>query len=470
MAYKILWYSIPALHDNSNGAAIHSKIMLEALVQRGIQVKVLNALVGDDIHGLEIFNSIGVQLKDTPDRKILQFTDNGVEYFIAKTKGHTEPSILMEDQNLIFDIYQQLIEKYQPDLIMGYSGDIFSTVLRNEARARNIPCIYVLHNGYHLNFGFISCNTVIAPSQACVKLYREKTGIEVQAVGQFIDPERVVSSQRLLPENKEKIKYVTMVHPNAVKGLAIFVKLHQVFAKKHPEIPFLVVENVGKGLQETLKQLHYIDGTPFIQEGQSNNAEQIQTAEHTNDPRLIYDVSRVVITPSLCFEAWCCVASEAVMNGIPVVATTSGGLPEAVNGGGILLPPPESTKKDNFCLPTDEEIAPWVEALERCLNEDWTQACKKASDEIDLERSIDRLLKVIEPLMQQGQKDKDVYAHSAYFSDLIMQKRRMINTQQKSQKDHQSAAAVGFTQVAVRAQPKPNSKSSKKNKSKSRKK
>lgn len=465
MAYKILWYSIPALHDNSNGAAIHSKIMLEALARRGIQVKVLNALVGDNVRGLEIFNSIGAQLKDTPERKVLQFTDNGVEYFVAKTKGHTEPTILMEDQNLVFDLYQQLIEKFQPDLIMGYSGDVFSTVLRREARARGIPCIYVLHNGYHLNFGFVACNTVIAPSQACVKLYRENTGVEVQAVGQFIDPERVVSTQRSLPENQDKIKYVTMVHPSAAKGLAIFVKLHQVFAQKHPEIPFLVIKNMG-GYQETLNQLHYPDGTPFVQEGQSCSAEQIQTAEHTNDPRLFYDISRVVITPSLCFEAWCCVASEAVMNGIPVVATTSGGLPEAVNGGGILLPPPESTQKDNLCLPTDEEIAPWVEALERCLNEDWTEACQKASAEIDLERSVDRLLTVIEPLMQQGQKEKDVYAHSAYFSDLTMQKRRMANNQQKGQQNHQAAAAAGFTQVAVRAQSKPNSKSSKKNKSK----
>ena len=182
MAYKILWYSIPALHDNTNGAAIHSKIMLEALARRGIEIKVLNALVGDDVRGLEVFNRIGAQIGDNKERKVLQFTDSGVEYFVAKTQGHTEPTILVSDQNLVFDLYQQLLEKFQPDLIMGYSGDVFSTVLRREAQARGIPVVYVLHNGYHRGYGFVACDLVVAPSQICAQSYLEQDGIDVKAI------------------------------------------------------------------------------------------------------------------------------------------------------------------------------------------------------------------------------------------------------------------------------------------------
>ena len=36
MANKILWYSVPSLHDSSNGAAIHNKVLLEALAARGL--------------------------------------------------------------------------------------------------------------------------------------------------------------------------------------------------------------------------------------------------------------------------------------------------------------------------------------------------------------------------------------------------------------------------------------------------
>ena len=466
MAYKILWYSIPALHDNTNGAAIHSKIMLEALARRGIEIKVLNALVGDDVRGLEVFNRIGAQIGDTKERKVLQFTDSGVEYFVAKTQGHTEPTILVSDQNLVFDLYQQLLEKFQPDLIMGYSGDVFSTVLRREAQARGIPVVYVLHNGYHRGYGFVACDLVVAPSQICAQSYFEQDGIDVKAIGQFIDSERVLAQHR---DQKDKIQYVTLVNPTPAKGIAIFVKLHEVFAQKHPEVPFLVVKSVGD-YHQTLRQLHYPDSTPFVAEGQPCSADSIQVAEHTDEPRLIYDVSRVVVTPSLCFESWGCVASEAVMNGIPVLSTNSGGLPEAISGGGILLEPPESTKKDNLCLPTDEEIAPWVEALERCLNEDWTEACDQATEALGLEHSIDRLLGYIEPLMQKAQKQRDVFGQSAYFSDLCMKRRKQAfeqkaaqQQQAQAQAQHQGLAAAGVTRIAVRNQVKTGSKSSKKN-------
>lgn len=476
MANKILWYSIPALHDNTNGAAIHSKIMLETLVAHGYEVKVLNALVGDDVRGLEVFNRIGAQIGDNPQRKFLQFTDNGVEYFVAKTQGHTEPTIEVKDQNLVFDLFQQLLIKFQPDVVMGYSGDIFSTMVRSEAQARGIPVVYVLHNNYHRDFAFTACNLVVAPSHACAKFYHDNDGIDVKAIGQFIDVERIKAKQR--EAHPENIKYVTLINPTPTKGLAIFVKLNEVFAKKHPEIPFLVVHSVGN-YQAILRKLHYADGTPLIKEeapkanadetiqvvaaadsSADNPVHRIQIAEHTDAPHLIYDISRVVVTPSLCQESWGCVASEAVINGIPVVATTQGGLPEAINGGGILLPPPASTLKDPCCLPTDEEIAPWVEALERCLNEDWTERCHTASKAIDIEESFKRLMSYLQPLMDKGSKERNVFARSVYFSDYSMQRRKKQHEMQQ-----QRQGAAHGARIPLHGQPKPGSKSSKKNRS-----
>lgn len=482
MANKILWYSIPALHDNTNGAAIHSKIMLETLVAHGMEVKVLNALVGDDVRGLEIFNRIAANVGDSKERKFLQFTDKGVEYFVAKTQGHTEPTMQVKDQSLMFDLFQQLLEKFQPDVVMGYSGDIFSTVVRMEAQARGIPVVYVLHNSYHRDFAFNACNLVVAPSQACAQSYLEHDGIDVKAIGQFIDIERIKAKQR--SAHPENIKYVTLINPTAVKGLAIFVKLHEVFAQKHPEVPFLVVHSVGD-YQATLRRLHYADGTPLIKDtpnatnatgsagsvgnesvqNDSNVVNRIMVAQHTDSPGLIYDISRVVVTPSLCQESWGCVASEAVINGIPVLATNQGGLPEAVNGGGILLAPPASTLKDNFCLPTDEEIAPWVEALERLLQEDWTEKCQIASKGIDIEQSYQRLMSYLEPLMKQGSKQRNVFAHSVYFSDMSMQRRKMRYEQQKQQPRAITTANAGAVRMAVHGQTKAGSKSSKKNRS-----
>lgn len=438
MAYKILWYSMPALHDNSNGAAIHSKIMLEALVRRGIEVKVLNALVGDDVHGLEIFNSIAASVKDTKERKFLQFIDNGVFYVVAKTKAHLCSEITGNDQGLIFDLYLQLLEQFQPDLVMGYSGDIYSMMLWREARVRGIPVAYAVHNGLHRGASFIDCNLVFTPSAATAQMYMDNDGTDVKAVGQFIDKRKILATKR---EQKENIKYVTLVNPAPEKGLAIFVKLHEVFAQKHPEIPFMVVKGVGQ-YEQMVRWLHYKDGSPYIKDGQPTSVSKIFTAEHTNEPRLIYDVSRVVVMPSVWHEAWGCVATEAIMNGIPVLASKSGGLPEAVREGGITLEAPACTQKDYRCVPDDDEIAPWVEALERCLFEDWTEACQKASATNDLERSIDCLMGYIEPLMQEGQQNKDIFGKSALFSKKTMERRHQgYLAQQQAQQEQAQAQA-----------------------------
>ena len=228
MAYKILWYSIPALHDNTNGAAIHSKIMMEALARRGIEIKVLNALVGDDVHGLEVFNRIAQVVGDTKERKFLQFTDNGIEYIVAKTKGHLTRDITNEDQNTIFDLYLQLLDKFQPDMVMGYSGDIFSSGLRREAKMRGMTVAYALHNGLHRGFSFIDCDLVFSPSEASAKMYHEGDGTDVKAVGQFIDKSRILATKRDQPDS---VKYVTLVNPTPEKGLAIYVKLYEAFVK-----------------------------------------------------------------------------------------------------------------------------------------------------------------------------------------------------------------------------------------------
>ena len=207
------------------------------------------------------------------------------------------------------------------------------------------------------------------------------------------------------------------------KGLAIFVKLAMAYHQKHPEQRFLVVKSVGN-YQRCIAALHYADGAPFLVSGAPNPIPMIDVAEHTDDIRLVYALSKVVVTPSVWHESWGCVATEAIFNDIPVLSSKSGGLPEAVREGGILLDAPASTQKDYNCLPNDAEIAPWVEALERLVNEDWTEQCRKASSYNDLNQSVDRLMTYLEPLLQKGQRAKRPLDHSFFFCDRAMKERK----------------------------------------------
>ena len=66
--------------------------------------------------------------------------------------------------------------------------------------------------------------------------------------------------------------------------------------------------------------------------------------------RKVYRQAKLLLAPSQCLETWGRVATEAHFSGIPVLASNSGGLPEAVGPGGI-------------CLPPDAPVACWIGAF-----------------------------------------------------------------------------------------------------------
>ena len=58
----------------------------------------------------------------------------------------------------------------------------------------------------------------------------------------------------------------------------------------------------------------------------------------TQDMRPIYGRAKLLLAPSQWEEAWGRVATEAHVNGIPVIGSDRGGLPQAIGPGGIVLP------------------------------------------------------------------------------------------------------------------------------------
>ncbi len=121
-------------------------------------------------------------------------------------------------------------------------------------------------------------------------------------------------------------------------------------------------------------------------------------AKHTHNIAAVYERSRAIVVPSLGFESFGRVATEAAFNNIPSIVSTSGGLAEAQMGAGIVLEAPASSQKDYFALPSNEEIKPWIEALSTILSADYTQAFKKARSHHSLKTSTARALMAFEPL------------------------------------------------------------------------
>jgi glycosyltransferase involved in cell wall biosynthesis len=148
-------------------------------------------------------------------------------------------------------------------------------------------------------------------------------------------------------------KYVTFVNPDPNKGVYVFVRIAEQLARRRPDIPILVVEgrSHSRSIQQTGLDLSW--------------ARNLNKMPNTPDPRNFYSVSKLLLMPSLWNESFGLVAAEAMLNGIPVLASNRGALPETVGEGGFLLEIPARYTPATGDVPTAEEVEPWVETIIR---------------------------------------------------------------------------------------------------------
>jgi glycosyltransferase involved in cell wall biosynthesis len=123
-------------------------------------------------------------------------------------------------------------------------------------------------------------------------------------------------------------RFVTFVNPLYEKGLDLFLELVRRFTSELPKQRFMVVES--RGTAEQVRRVRGIDlhALPNV---------VVQPA--TRDMAAVYRRTKVLLVPSLWREAYGMVVTEAHLRGIPVLASSRGGLPEALHGACRPLPP-----------------------------------------------------------------------------------------------------------------------------------
>ena len=148
-------------------------------------------------------------------------------------------------------------------------------------------------------------------------------------------------------------EYVTFINPSLQKGAYPFVRIAHELSRRRPDIPILVVQS--RGNRDTLAACGLDLG----------HCRNIRFMPNTNDPRQFWGVTKIALMPSLCPENQPLVAVEAMINGIPIIASDWGRTPETVGDGGLVLPLPARLTPVTHMLPTAEEVQPWVEAVIR---------------------------------------------------------------------------------------------------------
>ena len=393
---KILWMSPYSLHDISSGASIHCKTVLECLAKRGFEVWSCSSFIFDSPAGASVFNNLKDKI-DSSKKSVFEIDDAGIHYIYTRSSSNFEQEQNLNDQELLFKVYCSV-----PDFVMGFGTGMISMTSFAEAQRRGIVTIYPVLNGNHGNYAFPNTDLILTDSHASANLYFRRDQIRMIPTGQLFDPLYCIS-------NKRKPKYITFINPSFEKGLSIFAKLAQYCQKAHPDLRFLVVNSHGN-FAENIQYLH-TKGNKDDHPLKPQDFDNVDMTPATNNMKPIYTVSKVIVTPSLWWESWGRVASEAVLNNIPVLGSTSGGLKEATFGAGIHLDAPEHCIKDNLSLPDDEEIKPWAQALERLVNEDWGQQLKLAQDNLSIDKNIDRLIAILRPYYERRYRDHVKFNH-----------------------------------------------------------
>ena len=264
-------------------------------------------------------------------------------------------------------LFEKVLEQFQPDVMLTYGGQWMAVPCMELARTRGVAVVFWLRNTSYQHAGFFQhVNGILVPSTFSVEFYKRTLGLDCTAIPSPVDWPRVEC------EAIDR-RFLTFVNPTAVKGVYVFARIAQELARLRPDIPILVVE--GRGKVDWLAKA----GLKF------SAMPNLHGMHNTRDPRQFYKVTRVLLAPSLWQETFGRVTAEAMINGIPVLSSNRGGLPEVVNQGGFLFDIPKAYTPDTQVMPTAEEVEPWLQTILRLWDDEsfYVQACLRARVEAE---------------------------------------------------------------------------------------
>lgn len=247
---------------------------------------------------------------------LLRFQDGRLPAAVYVPDGQIAPPS-REVGGGYLQILRDASDSWRPDVVITYGGYWLGPHVLNLAKSRRAKTVFWLCNfAYREPAAFEGVDMTIVPSNCSREHYRDVVGIESVVAAPLIDWHTIVCS----PLATER--YVTFVNPEPNKGVFVFARIAEQLHRTRPDIPLLVVE--GRGGHRWLQRTS-VDLSP---------CGNIHGMDNTPDPRDFYRVSRIVLMPSLWRESVGMVAAEAMINGIPVLASDRGALPDVLGDAG----------------------------------------------------------------------------------------------------------------------------------------
>ena len=270
------------------------------------------------------------------------------------------------DPSRLHSYLVEQIREFTPDWTLVSSEDRSQSLLETALKVQPSRVIYLAHTPQMFPFGpaglypgkrrteLIGQASAVVTISRFVHDYIQKwTGIE-----SFIHHPPHYGSGPFPQCGRADNGYVLMMNACAVKGISIFLAL----ARALPDIQFAALPGWGTTDADRMA----LSALP--------NVNLLENRKNLDE---ILHRTRVLLMPSLWVEGFGMAVVDAMLRGIPVLASNYGGLVEAKLGTDYLLPvhPIERFEDylDENMLPVPlvpkQEIGPWQDALSRLLSD-----------------------------------------------------------------------------------------------------
>ena len=339
------------------GGEKSNRLLVEALAARGHECRVIARLgnLGPPEHARHLALLSGRPVETlAAGEGVIFYRLNGVE------------AEIVTDRNLR-SWFSERVRQIQPEVILTSTDDPAQILLEAALEAGGPRVVYLARATLALPFGpdcaFPSASKAarIAQADAAVGVswyvanYMRRWGGIADATHV---PLSLMEPGPWPPLGRFDNEFVTLVNPCAVKGITIFLAL----AGTMPRVRFAAVPTWGT---------NEADRTALAR------LPNVEVLDPVDEIDTLLRRTRVLLVPSLWAEARSRITVEAMLRGVPVLASDVGGIPEAKMGVPYLLPvrPVEKYhgRLDEQMVPVAEvppqDTGPWRAALERLLSD-----------------------------------------------------------------------------------------------------